>query len=82
MDSLIGLHIRYFDYLQLESFGRIVYVEPSNMAPDIYYVYIEDEDPVFNIHDININGEVKMYAEIRPSNEVYIDDNKYSKEEL
>lgn len=72
--NCIGLHVKYFDYLGLERFGRIIYVEPSNMNPDIFYVYIEDEEPEFNIHDININGEVKMYADLRPSNEVYIDD--------
>lgn len=72
--NCIGLHVKYFDYLGLERFGRIIYVEPSNMNPDIFYVYIEDEEPEFNIHDIIIDGEVKMYAELRPNNEVYIDD--------
>lgn len=75
-ELVIGLHVKYYDYLGFESFGRIIYTEPSNMNPDIFYVYIEDEDPVYNIHDININGEIKMYAEIRPSDEVYIDDKK------
>lgn len=74
MKSCIGLHVKYFDYLGLERFGRIIYVEPSNMNPDKFYVYIEDEESEFNIHDININGEIKMYAELRINDEVYIDD--------
>ena len=74
MKSCIGLHVKYFDYLGLERFGRIIYVEPSNMNPDKFYVYIEDEESEFNIHDININGEIKMYAELRINDEVYLDD--------
>lgn len=74
MENCIGLHVKYFDYLGLERFGRIIYVEPSNMNPDKFYVYIEDEESEFNIHDININGEIKMYAELRINDEVYIDD--------
>ena len=74
MKSCIGLHVKYFDYLGLERFGRIIYVEPSNMNPDKFQVYIEDEESEFNIHDININGEIKMYAELRINDEVYIDD--------
>lgn len=74
MKSCIGLHVKYFDYLGLERFGRIIYVEPSNMNPDKFYVYIEDEESELNIHDININGEIKMYAELRINDEVYIDD--------
>lgn len=74
MKSCIGLHVKYFDYLGLERFGRIIYVEPSNMNPDKFYVYIEDEESEFNIHDINIDGEIKMYAELRINDEIYIDD--------
>lgn len=74
MKDCIGLHVKYFDYLGLERFGIIIYVEPSNMNPDKFYVYIEDEESEFNIHDININGEIKMYAELRINDEVYIDD--------
>lgn len=74
MKSCIGLHVKYFDYIGLERFGRIIYVEPSNMNPDKFYVYIEDEESEFNIHDINIDGEIKMYAELRINDEVYLDD--------
>lgn len=74
MKSCIGLHVKYFDYLGLERFGRIIYVEPSNMNPDKFYVYIEDEESEFNIHDINIDDEIKMYAELRTNDEVYLDD--------
>ena len=74
MKDCIGLHVKYFDYLGLERFGRIIYVEPSNMNPDKFYVYIEDEESEFNIHDININGEIKMYAELRINDEIYLDD--------
>lgn len=74
MENIIGLHVKYFDYLGLERFGRICYSEPSNMQPDTIYVYIEDEDPEFNIHSImTCDGEVR-YAEIRTNEEVYLDE--------
>ena len=60
-DEIIGLSVRYFDYLGLERFGRIVFAEPSNMNPNIVYVYIEDEESEFNVHDITtINGLNKL----------------------
>ena len=75
-DEIIGLSVRYFDYLGLERFGRIVFAEPSNTNPDIVYVYIEDEESEFNVHDITtVNGLIK-YAEIRESTEVYPDTRK------
>lgn len=74
MQDIIGLHVKYFDYLGLERFGRICYTEPSNMNPSIIYVYIDDEEPEFNIHTIMTpNGELK-YAEIRTNEEVYLDE--------
>lgn len=74
MDNIIGLHIKYFDYLGLERFGRICYSEPSNMDQNTIYVYIEDEESEFNIHTIMTpNGELK-YAEIRTNEEVYLDE--------
>lgn len=72
-DSIIGLHVRYFDILQLERFGTIVYAEPY--TNDIAYVYIEDEDLEFNIHMDILNGKEVRYAEIRLSTEVYLDTN-------
>lgn len=74
METIIGLHIKYFDYLGLERFGRICYSEPSNMSPEIVYVYIDDEEPEYNIHTVMTpNGEIK-YAEIRTNTEVYLDE--------
>ena len=74
MQEIIGLHIKYFDYLGLERFGRICYADPSNMNPSIIYVYIDDEETEFNIHSIMTpNGEIK-YAEIRTNEEVYLDE--------
>lgn len=76
MDNIIGLHIKYFDYLGLERFGRICYVEPSNISQDIVYIYIEDEEPEFNIHTVMTSmGSIK-YAEIRTNEEVYLDERK------
>lgn len=75
-DEIIGLSVRYFDYLGLERFGRIVFAEPSNMTPDIVYVYIEDEESEFNIHELALVSKVIKYAEIRESTEVYPDRRK------
>lgn len=75
-DEVIGLSVRYFDYLGLERFGRIVFAEPSNTNPDMVYVYIEDEESEFNIHELALVSKVIRYAEIRESTEVYPDTRK------
>ena len=75
-DEIIGLSVRYFDYLGLERFGRIVFAEPSNTNPDIVYVYIEDEESEFNIHEVAAVSKIIKYAEIRESTEVYPDRRK------
>lgn len=75
-DEIIGLSVRYFDYLGLERFGRIVFAEPSNTNPNTVYVYIEDEESEFNIHEVALVSKVIRYAEIRESTEVYPDTRK------
>ena len=75
-DEIIGLSVRYFDYLGLERFGRIVFAEPSNANPNMVYVYIEDEESEFNIHEVALVSKVIRYAEIRESTEVYPDTRK------
>ena len=72
-NNLIGKSIKYYDYLDSERFGKILAIEPSR-NPEILYIYIEDDDPEFNVHQDFINGQVLRYAEIRPSSEVYFDD--------
>ena len=72
MDNIIGKAVKYFDYVGDERFGSIIAIEPSNFGEDIVYCYIEDEDPEYN--DLSMNGMVKLYAEIRLSTEVYIDE--------
>lgn len=74
MDNITGLHIKYYDYLGLERFGRIIFTEPYPHDNTILYVYIEDEEPEFNIHKDVLNGNEIAYAEIRLSSEVYIDE--------
>lgn len=69
--KLLGKTIKYYDYLDAERYGRIAAVEHNPNAPDTPYIYIEDEEQEFNIHQDNINGKEINYAEIRPSNEVY-----------
>jgi len=74
MDEIIGLHVRYFDYLELERFGTIIFAEPYMNRQDIVYVYIEDEEPEFNIHSDVLGGKEIKYAEIRLSTEVSLDE--------
>lgn len=70
-NAAIGQAVKYFDYLGLERYGKIVGIEPY--IDDIAYVYIEDEEVEYNIHDHIINGNPIRYAEIRTSDEVYMD---------
>ena len=74
MDNITGLHVKYYDYLGLERFGRIIFTEPYPYNTSILYVYIEDEETEFNIHKDVLNGNEIEYAEIRLSSEVYIDE--------
>lgn len=69
--ATIGQAVKYFDYLGLERYGKIVGIEPC--IDDIAYIYIEDEEVEYNIHDHIINGNPIRYAEIRTSDEVYMD---------
>ena len=69
--NIIGKSVIYTDFLGVESYGRIVAVEPYR--DDIYYVYIEDEDTSLNVHRDTVDGEEVTYAEIRPSDQVYLD---------
>jgi hypothetical protein len=74
----IGLHVKYFSHIGEEMFGTIVHTEPcTNQNAPGYpfdYIYIEDEISEYNIHEVvNIAGQTVMYADIRPSYEVYPD---------
>ena len=71
--EIIGLHVKYYDYLDSERFGKVVAVEPYKDYPDFAYLYISDEDPQFDIHEDIVNGQLVRYSEIRISDEVYVD---------
>lgn len=73
-DPLVGLHVRYFDYLGLERFGKIVATEPYLSDHSVAYIYIEDDDPEYNIHQDMVFGNNITYAELRLSTEVNIDE--------
>lgn len=72
MDEVIGTHVRYFDYLGLERFGIVIAAE--HYRDDLAYLYIEDEEPEYNIHEDFVNGAIVRYAEIRLSDQVNIDE--------
>lgn len=74
--NVIGLHVKYYDYLGIDRFGKIVAVERSNQFPDKFYVYIEDEVPEYNIHEDIVNGVMVRYAELRLTEEVYPDNER------
>lgn len=74
MKNLIGAQVIYFDYLGLERSGRIIHVEPYPCEPDVAYLYIEDEESEFNIHRDMVYGKELVYADIRLSTEVVLDD--------
>lgn len=75
MNEVIGTHVRYFDYLGAERFGTVVAAEPVLYGSnDLAWLYIEDEEPEYNIHNDIVLGQYVTYAEIRVSNEVNIDE--------
>lgn len=69
--KFIGMSVKYYDYLDAERYGRIVAIEPNPNADDTPFVYIEDEEQEFNIHDDIVSGREVRYAEIRFSSEIY-----------
>lgn len=72
--ELIGKQVIYYDYLGSERNGRVVGIEPSN-NPEEPWIYIEDEEVELNIHHEQLlSGEFVVYAELRPSSEVVLDD--------
>lgn len=71
-DNLIGTHVRYFDYLGLERFGVIIASEPYIHDNTVMYVYIEDEEPEFNIHEDIVNNQSIKYADIRLTSEINV----------
>ena len=74
--NAIGLHVKYYDYLGMDRYGKIIAVERSNMNPNDFYVYIEDEVPEYNIHEDMVNGVMIRYAELRLSQDVYVDNER------
>ena len=84
-EEIIGKAITYKDYLGLNRSGSIGFIEPYN-SPDaqtddglIVWVYIVDEDPEYNNKEFiyaNDKGEPVrfMYADMRLSNEIFIDE--------
>lgn len=57
--KLLGTSVKYFDYIGDERFGRIIAIETKNDPgpyKDLYWIYIEDEDPELNDKTDFING--------------------------
>lgn len=73
VNELIGKQVTYFDYLGEEHHGSIVAIESCRISKDEVYIYINDEEQEFNIHQDVINGVQITYAELRPSSEVILD---------
>ena len=73
VNELIGKQVTYFDYLGEEHHGSIVAIESCRISKDEVYIYINDEEQEFNIHQDVINGVQIIYAELRPSSEVILD---------
>ena len=77
-EKVIGLHVTYSDFLGFERYGTIVAVEPiTNPVPgeeDCMWIYIEDEDQEYNIHQLLTPAGIVWYCELRISNQVILDD--------
>ena len=86
-NDVIGKSIIYHDYLGLQRYGKIAWIEayegPDNDDPEGYiaWIYIIDEDPEYNVHEmvVNFGTDTKpdvrsfMYAEVRLSTEISLD---------
>lgn len=73
-ESLIGKSVKYFDYVGDERFGKIIAIEPYAYDSDLAYIYIEDQEIEYNIHQDIVNGILIKYADIVLSEEVYLDE--------
>lgn len=71
--SIIGMHVKYFDHVGQEHFGKIIALEPNPIDASAPYCYIEDEDSSFNSHLDMVDGRMISYAEIRTSDQVIPD---------
>lgn len=69
-----NLRICYHDYLGVQQWGHIIYLEPAeNEGDDVYWCYIKDIEEENNDKSINVDGQMMTYADIRLSTEIYID---------
>ncbi len=71
--QIIGKHVKYFDHIGQEHFGKIIALEMNPMDASAPYCYIEDEDSSLNIHMDMVDGRMIKYGEIRTSDQVYPD---------
>ena len=73
--SVIGVKVKYLDFLGFQRFGKVVRCEPSiNLPEDVVYLYIEDDDPDYNTHNMTTETGMIYYADIRLSTEVELDE--------
>lgn len=63
------IRVQYLDYLGFLRNGHIIYMMEANdnLPEDERYCLIQDEEDDVNTHEININGTIVKYAEIRRS---------------
>lgn len=87
-NDVIGKSIIYQDYLGIQRYGKIAWIEdyegPDNDDPEgkVVWVYIIDEDPEYNVHEMVVNfgtddkPDVRsfIYGEIRLSTEISLDE--------
>lgn len=85
-NEVIGAKVKYKDYLGKDRFGKIGWIENYIVDQNekdgiIVWVYIIDDDPEYNIHEMAVNFGIMnadgkndirsfMYAELRLSNEI------------
>lgn len=86
MNEVLGKAIGYNDYLGNLRSGVIGFIEeykaPQEIDSDgkrVVWVYVVDDDPEYNVHQIIIpdkEGKPAMlnYADLRLSTEVFLDD--------
>lgn len=80
ISNAINKEIQYEDYMGQLRAGTIAFLEPYNGSSvendgSIYWVYIADDEMDMNIHQFVVNEQHSfMYAEVRLSTEVWLND--------
>ena len=73
-NALLGKAVIYYDYVGDERYGKIIAIEPYSTDSDLAWIYISDNEDIYNIHEDVVNENLIKYAAIKLSDEIYLDE--------